>query len=190
MPPTYSFSPRNSVYELKVRERSCFGWTKRWPSVEGHWELELDGNHELFTSWAFLEKSLCASLRCTLLHLVCKRRTQPMFKTLFAVRLHILKAKEGSDARMAFQQRWQDSKAAFLSIVIGITCNCPAAFDLNIPILPPPPWSWCGSVEPSAVPYCSSPPLRSRQRSWLTWQQPLELVSIRAMYSAPFSRLP
>lgn len=41
----------------------------------------------------------------------------------------------------------------------------------------------------SAVPYCSSLPLRSGQRAWATWQQPLELVSIRAMYSAPFSRL-
>lgn len=39
------------------------------------------------------------------------------------------------------------------------------------------------AVHPSAVPCCSS---LFSQRAWATWQQPLERVSITAMYSATF----
>lgn len=45
------------------------------------------------------------------------------------------------------------------------------------------------SAQP-ALPSCSSHSLRSKQGAWATWQKPLELVSIRAMYSAPFFLLP
>lgn len=68
-----------------------------------------------------------------LLALVCKRRTQPISTTFPVVRLHILSAKAGSEpARTAFQQRWEHSEVAFLSIVIGITCNDPTALDLDM----------------------------------------------------------
>lgn len=59
---------------------------------------------------------------------------------------------------------------------------------LTCPFNPPSLQSF-RSVQPSAVPYCSGFPLRFRQTAWATWQQPLELVSITAMYSTPFSRL-
>lgn len=53
------------------------------------------------------------------------------------------------------------------------------------PFWPPAPCSRVGRQSRKQWP---AAPGRSRQRA--TWQQPPQLVNIRAMYSAPFSRLP
>lgn len=57
-------------------------------------------------------------------------------------------------------------------------------------------WPWHDPLtSPSLQPpvsadLCSALLFLPLQRVWATWQQALELVSIRVMYSAPFSRLP
>lgn len=92
--------------------------------------------------------------------------------------------KERQGQKLPEQHFTTGSEVTFLLIVVGMTSNDAAALELDLPLWPPPPRSHVGQRGPKQ---CPTVPVCLRA----TWQQPPpELVSIKAMYSAPFSRFP